>query len=158
MCIGEVIRGVLWTRCLAHVCDGCGQENRIITATASLISRRAGGKVETAMQATGTDYASISATGHGFINPLKTLLTSRTAVLRLGGIPSKINAVLSACLNSDSGTDYAQVANRVLFAGNLTGAAAGPAPISVWSETGTERTSIGITFLSNTNNTLYLKP
>jgi len=122
-------------------------------ATASLVSKSVGQKLETAMQATGTDYASISATGRGFINPLKTLLTSRTAVLRLGGIPSKVNAVLSACLNSDSGTDYAQVANRVLFAGNLTGAAAGPAPISVWSGTGSERTSIGMLLAEAAQNT-----
>lgn len=125
----------------------------VAPATASLVSRSVGDKVRTAMQSTGTDYAAISAANRGFINPLKTLLTSRTAVLRLGGIPSKVNAVLSACLNSDSGADYAQIADRVLFAGNLTGAAAGPAPISVWTDVGSERTSIGMLLAEAAQNT-----
>jgi len=66
----------------------------VAPATASLVSRSVGDKVRTAMQSTCTGYAAISAANRGFINPLKTLLTSRTAVLRLGGIPSKVNAVL----------------------------------------------------------------
>jgi conjugal transfer mating pair stabilization protein TraG len=124
-----------------------------VPATASLVSKLVGEKVETAMQATGTDYSSISATHTGFINPLKTLLTSRTAVLRLGGIASEVNSVLSACLGSDSGADYALIANHVLFAGNLPGALAGPAPISVWSQTGTQRTSIGMLLAEAAQNT-----
>lgn len=125
----------------------------IVPASASLVATRNGEKLGTAMQSTGTDYASISVTGKGFINPLKTLLTSRTAVMRLGGIPSKVNAVLSACLNADSGANYAQIANRVLFAGNLPSAAAGPPSISVWSAVGTTRTSIGTLLAEAAQNT-----
>lgn len=115
-----------------------------VPATASLVSKVVGERIEAAMQSTGTDYPSLSATHNGFINPLKTLLTSRTAVLRLGGIVSEVNSLLSTCLNSDSGADYSKVASRVLFAGNLAGADAGPPAISVWSEVGSERTSIGM--------------
>jgi conjugal transfer mating pair stabilization protein TraG len=115
-----------------------------LPATASLISKIVGEKLETAMQGTGTDYSSLSATGHGFINPLKTLLTSRTAILKLGGIASEINSLVSTCLGSDSGVDYAMIANRVMFAGNLPAATAGPTSISVWSGVGSERTSIGM--------------
>lgn len=125
----------------------------VVPATASLVSKVVGEKLETAMQATGTDYPSISATGHGFINPLKTLLTSRTAVLRLGGVASEVNAVLSACLGTDSGADYAQVANHVLFAGNLPNAVAGPTPVSVWTEVGDARTSIGMLLAEAGQNT-----
>lgn len=123
-----------------------------VPATASLVSKVVGQKLETAMQATGTDYASISATNKGFINPLKTLLTSRTAVLRLGGVASEVNSVLSSCLNSDSGVNYAQIANHVLFAGNLT-TDPGPTPLTVWSGTGTQRTSIGMLLAEAAQNT-----
>lgn len=123
-----------------------------VPATASLVSQIVGQKLEAAMQATGTDYASISATNKGFINPLKTLLTSRTAVLRLGGISSEINSVLGACLNSDSGVNYAQIANHVLFAGNLA-TDPGPAPLTVWSGVGTQRTSIGMLLAEAAQNT-----
>jgi len=59
----------------------------------------------------------------------------------------------SACLNSDSGADYAQIADRVFFARNLTGAAAGPAPISVWTDVGSERTSIRMLLAEAAQNT-----
>jgi conjugal transfer mating pair stabilization protein TraG len=124
-----------------------------VPATGSLISKIVGAKLETAMQATGTDYASISASGKGFINPLKTLLTSRTAVLRLGGIASEVNSILSACLNADSGANYPQIASHVLFAGNLGGANAGPAPIQVYSGAGSAPTSIGVLLAEAAQNT-----
>jgi conjugal transfer mating pair stabilization protein TraG len=124
-----------------------------VPATASLVSKIVGGRQEAAMQSTGTDYASLSATHNGFINPLKTLLTSRTAILRLGGVASEVNSLLSTCLGSDSGVDYAKVASHVLFAGNLTGADAGPTPISVWSDVGSERTSIGMLLAEAAQNT-----
>jgi conjugal transfer mating pair stabilization protein TraG len=124
-----------------------------VPATASLVSKIVGEKLEVAMQTTGTDYASLSATHKGFINPLKTLLTSRTAILRLGGVASEVNSLLSTCLNADSGADYAKVASHVLFAGNLPSADAGPAPIPVWSGVGSERTSIGMLLAEAAQNT-----
>lgn len=93
----------------------------MIPATGSLISQELGRVVETAFQAVSTDYPSISASGNGFINPLKVLLTSRTAVMRLGGIDSEIRTVLSTCLGADSGVDYSAITAKVMNAGN-TGA------------------------------------
>lgn len=133
--------------------DGVPVLISFVPATASLVSRIVGEKLEAAMQSTGTDYASLSATHHGFINPLKTLLTSRTAILRLGGVASEVNSLLSTCLSSDSGADYSKIANHVLFAGNLAGADAGPVPIPVWSELGSTRTSIGMLLAEAAQNT-----
>jgi conjugal transfer mating pair stabilization protein TraG len=125
----------------------------VVPATASLVSKIVGEKLHTAMQSTGTDYDAISAKDQGFINPLKTLLTSRTAILRLGGIASEVNSLLSTCLNADAGVNYADIANHVLFAGNLPAAQAGPAPVSVWSRLGTQRTSIGVLLAEAAQNT-----
>jgi conjugal transfer mating pair stabilization protein TraG len=114
-----------------------------LPATASLVAKIVGEKFETAMQSTGTDYASLSAISQGFINPLKTLLTSRTAVMKLGGVASEVNSLLGTCLGSDSGVDYPTIARRVMFAGNVpTGT--GPTSIPVWSGVDTEPTSIGM--------------
>ena len=124
-----------------------------VPAAASLVSKIVGEKLEAAMQVTGTDYVSLSASHHGFINPLKSLLTSRTAILRLGGVASEVNSLLGTCLNADSGADYAKIASHVLFAGNLADADAGPAPVTVWSEAGTVRTSIGMLLAEAAQNT-----
>lgn len=92
----------------------------IIPATASLMSQELGALVETAFQSVGTDYSSISARGQGFINPLKILLTSRTAIMRLGSIDSQIRSVVGACINSDSGVDYSDIIEKVKSAGNAS--------------------------------------
>ncbi|MEY4566433.1 MAG: putative type secretion system protein, partial [Planctomycetota bacterium] len=92
----------------------------IIPATASLMSQELGALVETAFQSVGTDYPSISARGQGFINPLKILLTSRTAIMRLGSIDSQIRSVVGACINSDSGVDYSDIIEKVKSAGNAS--------------------------------------
>ncbi|MFS2023476.1 conjugal transfer protein TraG N-terminal domain-containing protein [Massilia sp. CT11-137] len=125
----------------------------VVPATASLISKIVGDKLHTAMQSTGTDYDAISAKQQGFINPLKTLLTSRIAILRLGGIASEVNSLLGTCLNADAGVNYADIANHVLFAGNLPAAQAGPAPITVWTPLGAQRTSIGVLLAEAAQNT-----
>jgi conjugal transfer mating pair stabilization protein TraG len=90
----------------------------IIPATASLMSQELGALVETAFQSVGTEYSSISARGQGFINPLKVLLTSRTAIMRLGSVDSQIRSVVGACINSDSGVDYSDIIEKVKGAGN----------------------------------------
>jgi len=89
-----------------------------IPATGSILAQQAGGLVETAFQSTGTDYASISATGTGFINPLKVLLASRSAVNRLNGVASQVDSVITFCLAPDSGVDYSSVTALVSNAGN----------------------------------------
>jgi conjugal transfer mating pair stabilization protein TraG len=101
----------------------------IIPVTGSLLSQEAGGYVQTAYQSTGTDYPAISATGNGFINPLKVLLASRSAVNRLNGIASEVDSVVTSCLGPDSGNDYAVISNLVNNAGNSGAAAAESIPI-----------------------------
>jgi conjugal transfer mating pair stabilization protein TraG len=100
-----------------------------IPATGSILSQQAGKWVETAYQSTGTDYASISASGNGFINPLKVLLASRSAINRLNGISSQIDSVVTSCLPPDSGVDYANINNLVSNAGNSGATAATSIPV-----------------------------
>lgn len=90
----------------------------VVPATASLLSTEVGAVVRSAYSGTTTDYDAIAATGNGFINPLKVLLTSRTAIMRMSGITSEVNAVISSCLGSDAGVDYATISRLVSQAGN----------------------------------------
>lgn len=90
----------------------------LIPASASLLSQELGALVGTAYQSVGTEYSSISASGVGFINPLKVLLTSRTAIMRLGSLDSQIRSVVGACINSDSGANYSDIIEKVRTAGN----------------------------------------
>ena len=118
----------------------------VIPATASLLSQQVGGVVETAFQGTGTNYPSISASGNGFINSLKMLLTSRTAVMKMGSINSQVNSVISACLGSDFGADYSTINGLVINAGN-TGAT-GAQTLSVYDQTGAAPGQVGGTATS----------
>lgn len=93
----------------------------VIPVGGSLMSTNVGGTVTTAFQAVGTNYPAISAQANGFINPLKILLSARTAVLRLGSVDSQVKTLVSSCLASDAGVDYAAVSAAVVNAGN-TGA------------------------------------
>lgn len=113
----------------------------VLPATASLVSKDTGSVVRTAFQGTGTDYASLSAWNNGFINPLKTLLTTRTAILKMGSIHSQVNSVITSCLGSDYVASYSSLANLVVNAGN-TGAT-GAQSISVYDGDGGRPTSIG---------------
>ncbi|MCC7006498.1 MAG: conjugal transfer protein TraG N-terminal domain-containing protein, partial [Ottowia sp.] len=124
-----------------------------IPAAASLMAQEVGGVVETAFQSVGTDYPSISASGNGFINPLKVLLTSRTAVLRLGGIDSEVRTVLSTCLGSDSGVDYGAVTAKVMNAGNTGATAAQTIEIA-----GTHGTALGALLYQAAQNKVGLVP
>lgn len=101
-----------------------------IPAAGSILSEDAGGLVETAYQGSGTDYASISASGNGFINPLKVLLASRSAVNRLNGISSTVDSVVTSCLGPDSGVNYATINNMVSNAGNSGATSATSIPIN----------------------------
>lgn len=113
----------------------------VLPATASLVSKDTGSVVRTAFQGTGTDYASLSAWNNGFINPLKTLLTTRTAILKMGSIHSQVNSVITSCLGSDYVASYSSLASVVMNAGN-TGAT-GAQSISVYDGDGGRPTSIG---------------
>lgn len=96
----------------------------ILPATASVMSQELGTLVGTAFQTTGTDYASISASGNGFINPLKVMLTARTAILRMGSLDSQIRTVVGACITADAGSNFAEAIDKVTYAGNFTSASA----------------------------------
>lgn len=125
----------------------------VIPATASMMSQEVGRIVETAFQAVSTDYPSISASGNGFINPLKVLLTSRTAVMRLGGIDSEIRTVLSTCLGADSGVDYSAVTAKVMNAGNT-----GATPAQTIEIAGTSGTALGALLYQAAQNHIGLVP
>jgi len=92
-----------------------------IPAFGSVLSQNLNQLFSTAFQNVDAEYPAISATANGFLNPLKVLLTSRTAMVRLGGVDSEVKTVLAACLGPDSGVNYANIQNLVMNAGN-TGA------------------------------------
>lgn len=92
-----------------------------IPAFGSILSMNLNEVVSTAFSNVDSEYPTISATANGFLNPLKLLLTSRTALYRLNGVDSEIKTVLSSCLGPDSGVNYASIENLVQNAGN-TGA------------------------------------
>jgi conjugal transfer mating pair stabilization protein TraG len=94
-----------------------------IPAAGSVLSMNLNEVVSTAFGNVDDEYPTISATANGFLNPLKMLLTSRTALYRLNGLDSEVKTVLSSCLGPDSGVNYANIENLVLNAGN-TGATA----------------------------------
>lgn len=81
----------------------------IVPTVASQVGQTVGGAVETAFQGVNTSYSQISASGTGFLNPLRVLLATRTAVNDLGLIPTQINAVVSSCLNDGAGLDLAGI-------------------------------------------------
>ena len=113
----------------------------VVQSTFTGLGQDVGRLVETAYQGVGTDYSAISASGTGFINPLKVLLTSRTAIMKLGGINSQVNSVISACLGSDSGVNYATINSLVSLAGN--GGATAAQSLSVYDAAGDSPTSVG---------------
>jgi conjugal transfer mating pair stabilization protein TraG len=94
-----------------------------IPAAGSILSMNLNQYFSTAFQTTDAEYPAISATANGFLNPLKVLLTARTALVRLGGVDSEVKTVLADCLGPDAGVNYANIQNLVQNAGN-TGATA----------------------------------
>ena len=97
----------------------------VIPAAGSLMATNVGALVTTAFSTANPNYDVISASGNGFLDPMKRLLGARTAILRLGGLDTEIKALESACLGPDAGLDYTQVNHLVMDAGN-TGATAAP--------------------------------
>lgn len=120
----------------------------LVPAMASELSQELGGLVETAYQSAGTNYSSISASGNGFVNPLKVLLTSRTAIMRLGSVDSQVKSVVGACINSDSGADYSTIIAKVMNAGNTGATIAESIPIN-----GIPKTALGALLYQASLNT-----
>ncbi|WP_260434045.1 conjugal transfer protein TraG N-terminal domain-containing protein [Burkholderia stagnalis] len=92
-----------------------------IPAAGSILSMELNDTVGTAFQMASAEYPTISASANGFLNPLKLLLSARTATSRLVGVDSEVKTVLAACLGPDSGVNYAKIQSLVMNAGN-TGA------------------------------------
>ena len=105
--------------------------------------------VRTAFGATTANYDAMSASGNGFIDPMRRLLAARSAILRLGALNSEIQSVAAACLGGDSGADYAHVNNIVVRAGNITGT---PTPPDV-AVLGVPNTGIGLLLGQASTNT-----
>jgi len=89
----------------------------ILPAAASQLGTDLRTVIKTAYGSITSDYPTISASSEGVINPLKALLTSRTAAMRLGGVDSMIRSVVGACIGYDSGYDYASVIEKVRKSG-----------------------------------------
>ncbi|MDN4571875.1 type VI secretion protein [Pandoraea cepalis] len=123
----------------------------IIPAAASQLSMDLNEVFATAFQTVDMEYPTISATTNGFLNPLKTLLSARTAMVRLAGIDSKVKTVLSSCFGPDSGADYAKVQDMVLNTGNSGAKAAQSIPIN-----GVNPTSLGALLYQASLNTTGL--
>lgn len=120
----------------------------LIPSMASDLSQELGGLVRTAYQSTSADYDSISATGEGFIRPMKTLLTARSAIMKMGSVDSQVRSLVGACLNTDSGPDYSTIINKVQNAGNSGATAAETLEIR-----GIPKTSIGALLYQASLNT-----
>lgn len=91
---------------------------------------------ETAISNVSTTYASISSTGTGFLNPLKILLGTRSAINDLGIIPSQVSTIVGTCLSPET-TNTARVQALVKGAGNMGGVPS--IPIN-----GVENTALGV--------------
>lgn len=101
-----------------------------IPAAGSLMSTKTGEKVSTAFQSVGTNYPALSAQVNGFANPLKVLLSSRTAIMKLSSIDTEIKQLVTACVGSDSGAIYSSIHSQVLNAGNTGATVATSIPIN----------------------------
>lgn len=108
----------------------------VIPSAASLLSQEVGIVVETSFSPVSAEYSAISSGANGFINPLKVLMTSRSAIMKLGSIDSQVRSVVSTCLGYDSGTDYATVIDQVTNAGNTGATEAQTIQIAGVSKTG----------------------
>lgn len=119
-----------------------------IPAAGSVLSMNLNQLVSTAFGNVDAEYPSISATANGFMNPMKILLSSRTAMYRLGGIDSEVKSVLSTCLGPDAGVNYASIQNLVQNAGNTGATAAQSIEIN-----GVNPTSMGALLFQAAQNT-----
>jgi conjugal transfer mating pair stabilization protein TraG len=89
----------------------------ILPAAASTLGTDLKTVMRTAFGTVNPSYSEIGATTEGVLNPLKVLLTSRTAAMRLGSVDSMIRSVVGACIGYDSGSDYSTIIDKVRRAG-----------------------------------------
>ena len=91
----------------------------ILPAAASTLGTDLKTVMRTAFGTVNPSYSEIGATTEGVLNPLKVLLTSRTAAMRLGSVDSMIRSVVGACIGYDSGSDYSTIIDKVRRAGQV---------------------------------------
>jgi conjugal transfer mating pair stabilization protein TraG len=120
----------------------------VIPAAGSELSNNVGQLVTTAFSSANPSYDYLSANGNGFLDPLKRLLGARTTIQRLNGIDSEIRTLVSDCLGSDAGLNYAAINNAVINAGNSGATAAQSLDIY-----GTSPTAIGALLYQAASNT-----
>ena len=110
----------------------------IIPVAGSLMASNVGALVTTGFSSVNPSYNVISASGNGFLDPMKRLLGAKTAIQRLNGVDSELRTLVSACLAQNSGVDYAALNNRVINAGN-----SGATPAQTLQVNGVDSTGIG---------------
>jgi len=125
----------------------------VVPFVASSMADTLGGLIETAFQGSNAQAPYLASRGNGFLNPLKTLLAARSAIDKLPGITSQINSVVSQCLDSASGVDYAAVNALVLNAGNINAFGASPAQSIQVSSLSAGASSIGALLYQVSQNT-----
>lgn len=129
----------------------------IVPYVASTMADSMGGVVETAFQGNNSQAPYLASRGNGFLSPLKTLLSARNAAGKLPGIESQINSVISQCLDSSSGVDYALVSSLVMNAGNTAAEGASSAQSIQISNSSSGATSLGaLLYQASLNNTSFV--
>lgn len=108
-------------------------------------------KMETAYQAVNTNYTMLGGTtNQTFGEPLRALLSMRTALTRLPRIQSDLRAIVGSCI--DNGADLATLNQKISFAGNaLAGGGTALESLSVMGTT--VPTSVGVLLKAASQNT-----
>jgi conjugal transfer mating pair stabilization protein TraG len=125
----------------------------IIPAEGSRMANGVGQLVTQAFSNANPSYNYLASNGNGFLDPMKRLLGARTTVQRLSGIDSEIRSLVSSCLGSDAGINYAAVHAAVLNAGNTGASAAQSLDIN-----GATPTAIGALLYQAASNTTGVAP
>jgi conjugal transfer mating pair stabilization protein TraG len=89
----------------------------ILPAAASTLGTDLRTVIRTAFGTVNPNYDTLGTANEGVLNPLKVLLTSRTAAMKLGSVDSMIRSVVGSCIGYDSGADYATIIDKVRKAG-----------------------------------------
>jgi conjugal transfer mating pair stabilization protein TraG len=90
----------------------------VVPATVSSLFKTVGEVMRQAFQSASSDYDTVSAASNGFLNPLKTLLSLRSTIQRVGGIDVQVQLLTSACLANNPNVNLAELNAKVMNAGN----------------------------------------
>ena len=90
----------------------------VVPATVSSLFKTVGEVMRQAFQSASANYDTVSASSNGFLNPLKTLLSLRSTIQRVGGIDVQVQLLTSACLANNPNVNLAELNAKVMNAGN----------------------------------------